>query len=162
MERIQHLKGVAGQFFKVGDFLKAARIYQKINGYYNFGDSSNNYQKEDEASEEYQKTYGELMSLKLVCFLNLVVCKHKLKDWQSIVGITDQILEMDPSNVKCLYFRGNALLELQEHARSVECLAKLVQIDPKHADGRSLFEKAKKVKKEFQEAQHKKFSKFFS
>lgn len=91
-----------------------------------------------------------------------MVCKHKLKEWSSIVGITDQVLEMDPNNVKCLYFRGNALLELQEYERSVECLAKLVQTDPKHADGRALFEKAKKVKKDFLEAQHKKFSKFFS
>jgi hypothetical protein len=42
LERVQHIKGVAGQFFKVGNFEKAARIYQKINGYYNFGDATNN------------------------------------------------------------------------------------------------------------------------
>jgi RecG-like helicase len=48
LERIQHFKNVAGQFFKGGNFLKAAKIYQKINGYYNFGDANNNYQKEDE------------------------------------------------------------------------------------------------------------------
>jgi cytochrome c-type biogenesis protein CcmH/NrfG len=69
---------------------------------------------------------------------------------------------MDASNVKALYFRGNALMELQEFDRSIECLSKLVQVDPKHTDGRALFEKAKKVKKDYQEAQHKKFSKFFS
>jgi len=48
LARIQHLKGIAGNFFKAGVFEKAARIYQKINGYYNFGDSTNNYQKEDD------------------------------------------------------------------------------------------------------------------
>ncbi len=162
LERIQHLKGIAGQFFKAGNFEKAGRVYQKINGYFNFGDSTNNYQKEDETSEEYQKTFGELQGLKIVTFLNLVVCKHKLKEWQSIVGITDQVLEMDPSNVKGLYFRGNALLELKEFERSVESLTKLIQVDSKHTDGRALYEKAKKAKKDFLEAQHKKFSKFFS
>lgn len=51
LNRIQHLKNMAGQFFKVGNFKKAAKLYQRINGYYNFGDVNNNYQKEDESSE---------------------------------------------------------------------------------------------------------------
>ena len=54
LARIQHLKAVAGSFFKAGNFQKAAKIYQKINGYYNFGDSTNNYQKEDESANDYQ------------------------------------------------------------------------------------------------------------
>ena len=62
---------------------------QKINGYFNFGDSTNNYQKEDDTTEEYKKTYAELQSIKIVTFLNLVVCKHKQKEWQSVVNITD-------------------------------------------------------------------------
>ena len=62
------------------------------------------------------------MNLKVVCFLNLVVCKHKMDEWQSVVNITDQIIEMDPNNVKCLYFRGLAYLKLQEYIKSVECL----------------------------------------
>jgi len=38
----------AGDFFKLGKYAKAAKIYQKVNGYYNFGDVANNFQKEDE------------------------------------------------------------------------------------------------------------------
>jgi len=68
---------------------------------------------------------------------------------------------MDPNNVKCLYFRGNAYLELEEYENATKCLAHLVQVDPTHKDGRALFEKAKKAKKEYQENQHKKFSKMF-
>jgi hypothetical protein len=34
LARIHHLKNVAGQFFQKGDYKKAAKIYQKINGYY--------------------------------------------------------------------------------------------------------------------------------
>lgn len=60
-------------------------------------------------------------------------------------------MEMDPNNVKGLYFRGYAFLELQEYEKSVECLQKLVNLDPKHADGRALFEKAKKIRKDFLE-----------
>lgn len=89
LARIQHLKTVAGNFFKIGNFKKAGKLYQKINGYYNFGDSTNNYLKEDENSEEYQKNYGDLQAIKIISFNNLVVCKHKLKEWQSVVNITD-------------------------------------------------------------------------
>jgi hypothetical protein len=45
--------------------------------------------KEDENDELFKKTNEELMGLKLTCFLNLVVCKSKMKEWESIVNITD-------------------------------------------------------------------------
>lgn len=48
LEHIQRLKATATKFFKAGNFKKAADLYQKINGYYNFGDSTNNYAKEDD------------------------------------------------------------------------------------------------------------------
>lgn len=89
LTRIQHLKSVAGNFFKIGNYVKAGKIYQKINGYYNFGDSTNNYLKEDESTEDFQTKNNELQSIKIVSFNNLVVCKHKLKEWQSVVNITD-------------------------------------------------------------------------
>lgn len=89
LEHIQYLKGMATKFFKAGNYKKAADLYQKINGYYNFGDSTNNYAKEDAESEEFKKDNGVLQSLKLTCFNNLVVCKHKLEEWQSVIGITD-------------------------------------------------------------------------
>lgn len=44
--------------------------------------------------------------------MNLTVCKFKMREWQSIIGITDQVIDMDPNNVKCLYFRGKAYIEL--------------------------------------------------
>ena len=162
LARVNHLKGVAGQFFKVGNFEKAAKLYQRVNGYYNFGDTRNNYQKEDEASEAFIKTNDELQALKVTCFMNLVVCKHKMKQYQSVVSITDQVMEMDPNHVKCLYFRGFALLEVQEYDQAVECLQRLVHVDPSNQDGRNLFERAKKVRKDFRDAAHKKLSKMFS
>jgi len=55
------------------------------------------------------------MGIKVLTFLNLVVCKYKLKEYESILGITDQIMEMDPNNTKALFFRGKALLERQEY-----------------------------------------------
>mgnify|MGYP001806771861 CR=1 FL=1 len=69
---------------------------------------------------------------------------------------------MDPKNVKCYYFRGKAFLETKEFSKAVDCFTRLVQIDPNHADGRKELENAKKIKKEHQEREHKKFSRMFS
>jgi hypothetical protein len=47
LKHVQRLKETATNFFKSqnisNSLKKAADIYQKINGYYNFGDSSNNF-----------------------------------------------------------------------------------------------------------------------
>lgn len=162
LARVKYLKGVAGQFFQVGNFKKAAKLYQKINGYYNFGDVKNNHAKEDEESEDYQSKMAECMSVKITTFMNLVVCKYKLKEYSSIIGITDQVIEMDPTNVKCLYFRGKAFLETEEYSKAVESFARLVQIDPNHVEGRKELENAKKIKKQFLDNEHKKYSRIFS
>lgn len=102
------------------------------------------------------------MAVKVTSFVNLVVCKYKLKEYESIINITDQIIEMDPNNTKALYFRGKAYLETQEYGKAVEYLTKLCRIDPNHADGRAELERAKKTKKDFLDGQTKLYSKFFS
>jgi len=43
VDRILYLKNLAASFFKVQNFKKAGRIYQKANGYFSFGDTSNNF-----------------------------------------------------------------------------------------------------------------------
>ena len=48
LEILLRIKGNAGEFFKRGNYSKAAKIYQKVNGYFNFGDVANNYLKEDQ------------------------------------------------------------------------------------------------------------------
>ena len=138
LAHIQGLKATATKFFKVGNFKKAAGIYQKINGYYNFGDSTNNYAKEDDKSEDFIRDNTALQAIKLATFNNLVVCKHKLQEWQSVIGITDQILSdnMDPNNIKALYFRAQAYLKIEEFDHAVECLNKLLDIDAQHSEGR--------------------------
>lgn len=64
LQHVLRLKDTATNFFKsqhiTNSLKKAADIYQKINGYYNFGDSSNNFTNEDLNSEEFIKDNTEL------------------------------------------------------------------------------------------------------
>ena len=78
---LMRLKTTAGEFFKRGNFKKAAEVYQKANGYFNFGDVANNHSREDEESEEFKATMNELNALKITCFTNLCVCKFKVKEY---------------------------------------------------------------------------------
>ena len=84
----------------------------------------------------------------MLCFVNLTVCKFKNKEYESVVNITDQVLEMDPTNAKGLYFRGKAYLELKDHDKAQEALATLVKADPTHTEGRKEYERIKKVRRE--------------
>jgi len=49
---VEQNKFTAGRFFKSNMLRKASKIYQRINGWYNFGDATNNYQKEDMTAHE--------------------------------------------------------------------------------------------------------------
>lgn len=63
---VERMKAKAGDFFKQGNLAKAAKIYQKINGYYNFGDVNNNYTKEEGA--DFDEVHKKLVALKQLCF----------------------------------------------------------------------------------------------
>lgn len=108
-ERIERLKTIAAKFFKAGNVKRSCKLYQKINGYFNFGDISNNFQKEDEESPEFKETMEAMLGIKKSCFINVVVCKWKMQQYTSVVNIAEQVLsDMDSENVKCLYFLGKA------------------------------------------------------
>ena len=169
LEHVLRLKATATRFFKADPELvknhlkKAADIYQKINGYYNFGDSTNNYAKEDESTEAYQKTNAELRGIKLSTFNNLTVCKHKMGEWQSVLGITEQVLseQMDPRNVKAMYFRAYALIKTQEFESAVVCLQRLLKVDPEHGEGKKLLVSARKAHSRHVEEESSKYAALF-
>lgn len=156
LEHIQYLKANACRFFKSSlpnGFKKAADLYQKINGYYNFGDSTNNYAKEDENDPEFIRNNEELQGIKLSCFVNLVVCKHKMGEFNSVLNITDQILDerMDPKNTKALYFKGYAELKLQDYEQSVQSLQQCLNLDPNHAEAKKLLLQAKQERQKYRD-----------
>lgn len=151
LTHVLYLKESATNFFKSSlsnNYKKAADIYQKINGYFNFGDSTNNYAKEDETDPEFISINKQLKAIKLTTFSNLVVCKFKMQEWQSIIGITDQILDeqMDPKNIKALYFRGQASQQLDEYDQAVHCFQTILLIDPEHKEAKAMVTKTKKLR----------------
>ena len=95
---------------------------------------------------EFKTDYEQLLGLKLSCFVNLVVCKHKMDEYKSVINITEQILDekMDPKNTKALYFCGYAQMKLEEFEEAVKTLEKCIDIDPANIEAKKLIVQTKK------------------
>ena len=72
----------------------------------------------------------ELDALKVTSFTNLCVCKFKVKEYQSVIAITEQIMDMAPNHAKALFFRGKCQYLVEEYENSIETLTKLCGLDP--------------------------------
>ena len=161
LETLLKLKGKAGEFFKLANYKKAAKIYQKVNGYFNFGDVANNFLREDDSTEEFKSAMEQLQALKLVCFTNLCVCKFKVKEYQSVIAITEQIMDMAPNHPKGLYFRGKCQYLVEDFEKSIASLTKLCKIEPENADFKAELEQAKRLQAADLQKQKKVYSRMF-
>ncbi len=132
-------------------------MYQKINGYYNFGDADNNFLKEEETSESFQTAYRDLWDLKEPCFMNVAVCKYKMKEYESIIDITSQVIDYKPECLKAWYFRGKAFFEMQEYDQALEAFENALKIDPKHRPSKKEYEVVKKVRTDFIDREQNKY-----
>lgn len=103
----------------------------------------------------------ELNTLKLTCFTNLVVCKFKMAEYQSVIAISDQIMDMAPNHAKALFFRGKSHYLLAEYDEAVETLTKLCGLEPENEDFKKELEQAKRLKARDLKKQQQMFSKMF-
>jgi len=161
LDRIKEYKKIATDFFKAEKFKKACKMYQKINGYYNFGDANNNFLKEDENSDNFKSWHEELWGLKEPCFMNVAVCKYKAKEYESIIDITNQVIDYNPNSLKAWYFRGRAFGERQEYDDAVESFKRALEIDPNHKPSKIEFERMKKTRADLVARETNKFKTIF-
>lgn len=73
-----------------------------------------------------------IKDLKLKCLLNLAACQLQNCSYDYAVENCAQALEIDPKNVKALYRRGTALIQLQEYERAKCDLEQAKNLDPKN------------------------------
>jgi len=119
--------------------------------HFNLKDIYNNLKKEDENSEEFKKIHTELKKLEIQALTNILVVKTKMKDWNDVIEMSDKALEMEPNNIKALFFRGRAYLNLQEYVKAIEIFDKILSIEPDNKDVLKEVAIAKKEKKKYEE-----------
>ena len=75
----------------------------------------------------------------------------KLKLYRDAKDIADEVLNMNPLNVKMLYRKGKALIHLGEYHEAIKVLVDAAKVYPNEKIIRDKIEKAKKLLKEYEE-----------
>ncbi|XP_071701193.1 peptidyl-prolyl cis-trans isomerase FKBP62-like [Rutidosis leptorrhynchoides] len=132
-------------YFKAGKYLKAAKRYEKAVKYIEY---------DTNFSEEEKK---QTKALKVSCNLNDAACKLKLKDYKQAQKLCTKVLELESTNVKALYRRAQAYMNLADLDLAELDIKKALEIDPENRDVKLEYKVLKQKMKEY----NKKDAKFY-
>ncbi|XP_042476761.1 peptidyl-prolyl cis-trans isomerase FKBP62-like [Macadamia integrifolia] len=131
--------------FKAGKYARASKRYEKAAKYIEYDSSF---------SEEEKK---QAKALKVTCNLNNAACKLKLKDYKQAEKLCTKVLDLDSRNVKALYRRAQAYIQLVDLELAELDIKKALEIDPDNRDVKLEYKVLKEKVKEY----NKKDAKFY-
>ncbi|PHT39431.1 Peptidyl-prolyl cis-trans isomerase FKBP65 [Capsicum baccatum] len=108
--------------FKAGKYVRASKRYEKAVGFIEY----------DSSFSDDEKQQAKL--LKVSCNLNNAACKLKLKEYQEAAKLCTKVLEIDSKNVKALYRRAQAYIQLVDLELAEFDIKKALEIDPDNRD----------------------------
>lgn len=137
-------------FFKAGKYAKASKRYEKAAKYI-----------------EYDTSFGEeekkqAKALKVSCNLNNAACKLKLKDYKQAEKLCTKVLELESTNVKALYRRAQAYINVADLDLAELDIKKALEIDPNNRDVKLEYKVLKEKVKEFNKKDAKFYGNMFS
>ncbi|TKY66190.1 Peptidyl-prolyl cis-trans isomerase FKBP62 [Spatholobus suberectus] len=108
--------------FKAGKYARASKRYEKA-----------------VKCIEYDSSFGEeekkqAKTLKVACNLNNAACKLKLKDYKEAEKLCTKVLDLESTNVKALYRRAQAYMQLADLDLAEFDIKKALEIDPNNRD----------------------------
>lgn len=109
-------------WFKAGKYERASRRYEKAAKFIEYDSSF--------TDEEKQQS----KVLKISCKLNNAACKLKLKDYKEAEKLCSKVLELDGKNVKALYRRAQAYIQLVDLDLADIDIKRALEIDPDNRD----------------------------
>jgi FK506-binding protein 4/5 len=114
---------------KGNDMYKENRIHPAIKAYeraVSLFDSPTS-----ELSPELKKRVNHLL---VQCNVNLAVCYERKRDMAKVLTHCKKALELEPSNVKALYRRGSAYMELEDYYNAESDLKYALHLSPDNVD----------------------------
>lgn len=124
-------KNVGAQLFKENRVEIAFQRYSAVVNYLNYIDKM--FDGEDSRSLARE--------VKIVCQLNRAACALKLGDPKRAAVCCSSVLAHHPDNVKALFRRASAFIELDRYGDAIQDLEQLSLIDPQNAEGKKLLAK---------------------
>ncbi|PIA25735.1 hypothetical protein AQUCO_10800020v1 [Aquilegia coerulea] len=123
--------------FKAGKYARASKRYEKAAKYIDY---------DTNFSEEEKK---QSKALKVSCNLNNAACKLKLKDYKQAEKLCTKVLEIEAQNVKALYRRAQAYIQLVDLDLAELDIKKALEIDPNNRDVKLEYKVLKEKMKEY-------------
>ncbi|KAF2292546.1 hypothetical protein GH714_025436 [Hevea brasiliensis] len=105
--------------FKGGEYARASKRYEKAVKYIEYTSSY---------SDEEKK---QANALKVACNLNNAACELKLKEYTQAEKLCTKVLEIESRNVKALYRRAQAYIQLADLDLAEFDIKKALEIDPR-------------------------------
>ncbi|XP_040894802.1 peptidyl-prolyl cis-trans isomerase FKBP4 [Toxotes jaculatrix] len=125
LEQSSIVKEKGTQYFKEGKYKQASVQYKRIVSWL---------EHESGLSEEDDK---KAKALRLAAHLNLAMCFLKLQEPNQALENCDKALELDASNEKALFRRGEALFGMKEFDRARDDFQRVVQLYPANKAAKS-------------------------
>ncbi|CAK6951128.1 peptidyl-prolyl cis-trans isomerase FKBP4 [Scomber scombrus] len=119
------VKDKGTQYFKEGKYKQASVQYKRIVSWL---------EHESGLSEEDEK---KAKALRLAAYLNLAMCFLKLQEPSQALENCDKALELDASNEKAFFRRGEALCGLKEFDKARDDFQQVVQLYPANKAAKS-------------------------
>ncbi|CAH1431957.1 unnamed protein product [Lactuca virosa] len=138
-------KEEGNMLFKAGKYEKASKRYEKGVKYIDY----------DASFSEEEKKQAKV--LKVSCNLNNAACKLKMKEYKEAEKLCTKVLEMESRNVKALYRRAQAYINVGDLDLAEIDIKKALEIEPENRDVKMEY----KVLKEKMREYNKKDAKFY-
>uniref|UniRef100_A0A803KQ58 peptidylprolyl isomerase n=1 Tax=Chenopodium quinoa TaxID=63459 RepID=A0A803KQ58_CHEQI len=100
--------------------------------------------------------------LKVSCNLNNAACKLKLKDYKQAEKLCTKVLDIDSMNVKALYRRAQAYIQLADLELAEFDVKKALEIDPDNREVKLEYKKLKEKMREYNKKDAQLYGKMFS
>ncbi|KDP45275.1 hypothetical protein JCGZ_15140 [Jatropha curcas] len=136
--------------FKAGKYVRASKRYEKAVKYIEYDSSF---------SEEEKK---QAKALKVACNLNNAACKLKLKDYKEAEKLCTKVLELESRNVKALYRRAQAYIQLADLDLAEFDIKKALEIDPDNRDVKLEYKTLKEKMREYNKKEAKFYGNMFA
>ncbi|XP_010550903.1 PREDICTED: peptidyl-prolyl cis-trans isomerase FKBP62-like [Tarenaya hassleriana] len=136
--------------FKAGKYARASTRYEKAVKFIEYDSSF---------SEDEKK---QAKALKVTCNLNNAACKLKLKDYKQAEKLCTKVLEQESTNVKALYRRSQAYIELADLDLAEFDIKKALEIDPNNREVKLEYRRLKEKMKEYNKKEAKLYGNMFA